>query len=172
MIALCMAAVHAQDAAAEAILKLATTTSTENTGLLKHLLPVFEKKNAVTVRVIAVGTGQALKLGEREWKGDDLSALFVYPAANWVKGEVGLFGQHLVGAFADTGVQGTRLGYDLAPFSSGVGYPDYALFSAEILSKGDLGVLAAGWFDHEWKLDSNRYLRDEDPPAAHSATNK
>jgi tungstate transport system substrate-binding protein len=64
-IALCTVAVRAQDAAAEAILKLATTTSTENTGLLKHLLPVFEKKNAVTVRVIAVGTGQALKLGER-----------------------------------------------------------------------------------------------------------
>jgi tungstate transport system substrate-binding protein len=50
---------------AQAILKLATTTSTENTGLLKHLLPPFEKQYGVQVRVIAVGTGQALKLGER-----------------------------------------------------------------------------------------------------------
>ena len=43
---------------------LATTTSTENTGLLKVLLPPFEKKFNVRVDVIAVGTGKALKLGK------------------------------------------------------------------------------------------------------------
>ena len=43
---------------------LATTTSTENSGLLKYILPDFEKKYGVTVQVVAVGTGQALKLGE------------------------------------------------------------------------------------------------------------
>ena len=46
-------------------LRLATTTSTENSGLLAALLPVFEKKYGAPVRVISVGTGQALKLGER-----------------------------------------------------------------------------------------------------------
>ncbi len=46
-------------------LRLATTTSTENSGLLAALMPVFEKKLGAPVRVIAVGTGQALKLGER-----------------------------------------------------------------------------------------------------------
>jgi len=45
-------------------LVLATTTSTENSGLLKFILPDFEKKYHVTVQVVAVGTGQALKLGE------------------------------------------------------------------------------------------------------------
>jgi len=45
-------------------LKLATTTSTENTGLLAYLLPAFEQQCGCTVDVIAVGTGQALKLGE------------------------------------------------------------------------------------------------------------
>lgn len=43
---------------------LATTTSTENSGLLQHILPDFERKYGVTVHVVAVGTGQALKLGE------------------------------------------------------------------------------------------------------------
>ena len=43
---------------------LATTTSTENSGLLAYLLPDFEVEYNVTVDVIAVGTGQALKLGE------------------------------------------------------------------------------------------------------------
>ncbi|RQW93103.1 MAG: tungsten ABC transporter substrate-binding protein, partial [Geobacter sp.] len=45
-------------------LKLATTTSTENTGLLEVLLPPFERRFDTRVDVIAVGTGKALKLGE------------------------------------------------------------------------------------------------------------
>jgi tungstate transport system substrate-binding protein len=46
------------------VLILATTTSTENSGLLEFILPDFEKEYNVEVDVIAVGTGQALKLGE------------------------------------------------------------------------------------------------------------
>ncbi len=43
---------------------LATTTSTENSGLLAYILPDFEAKYNARVEVIAMGTGQALKLGE------------------------------------------------------------------------------------------------------------
>lgn len=50
--------------AAQTRLRLATTTSTENSGLLQHLLPVFEQRHQARVDVIAVGTGRALKLGE------------------------------------------------------------------------------------------------------------
>ena len=46
------------------ILKLATTTSTDNSGLLKVLLPDFEKTSGHKVHVIAVGTGKALHMGE------------------------------------------------------------------------------------------------------------
>lgn len=45
-------------------IKLATTTSTENSGLLDYLLPVFTEKTGIKVDVISVGTGKALKLGE------------------------------------------------------------------------------------------------------------
>jgi tungstate transport system substrate-binding protein len=45
-------------------LTLATTTSTENSGLLAAILPVFEEESGATVEVVAVGTGQALQLGE------------------------------------------------------------------------------------------------------------
>jgi tungstate transport system substrate-binding protein len=47
------------------LLRLATTTSTENSGLLKAILPVFEQASGYQVQVIAVGTGKALKLGEQ-----------------------------------------------------------------------------------------------------------
>jgi tungstate transport system substrate-binding protein len=45
-------------------LKLSTTTSTENSGLLYELLPPFEKRFNVKVDIIAVGTGKAITLGE------------------------------------------------------------------------------------------------------------
>lgn len=43
---------------------LSTTTSTENSGLLDYLLPEFTKDTGYDVKVVAVGTGQALKMGE------------------------------------------------------------------------------------------------------------
>jgi tungstate transport system substrate-binding protein len=46
------------------VLRLATTTSTENTGLLAAILPAFEEAENVRVDVVAVGTGQAITLGE------------------------------------------------------------------------------------------------------------
>lgn len=49
---------------AEERIRLATTTSTDNTGLLQVILPPFEKMCNLTVDVIAVGTGKAIKLGE------------------------------------------------------------------------------------------------------------
>jgi tungstate transport system substrate-binding protein len=44
---------------------LATTTSTQDSGLLDVLVPLFQKQSGVQVKVVAVGTGQALQLGRR-----------------------------------------------------------------------------------------------------------
>ena len=44
---------------------LATTTSTVDSGLLDYLVPIFEKKTGYRVKTIAVGTGQALAMGEK-----------------------------------------------------------------------------------------------------------
>ena len=60
--------------AAERFITAASTTSTEQSGLFKHLLPVFEKKTGIEVRVVAVGTGQAIKLAEK----GDADVLFVH----------------------------------------------------------------------------------------------
>jgi len=50
--------------AKEVILRLATTTSTYETGLLDRILPPFEKKHNVKVHIISVGTGKAIKIAE------------------------------------------------------------------------------------------------------------
>ena len=62
-------------------LRLATTTSTENSGLLEVLHPPFEAEHNVKVDVVAVGTGKALRLGEN----GDVDVLMVHaPAAELV----------------------------------------------------------------------------------------
>jgi tungstate transport system substrate-binding protein len=53
---------------------VASTTSTEQSGLFKHLLPIFEKKTGIQVRVVALGTGQALDMGRR----GDADVVFVH----------------------------------------------------------------------------------------------
>jgi tungstate transport system substrate-binding protein len=50
--------------AQERSIKLASTTSTDNSGLFSHLLPIFEAETGIKVHVIAVGTGQAIRLAE------------------------------------------------------------------------------------------------------------
>ena len=60
--------------AAERYITVASTTSTEQSGLFKHLLPAFEKKTGIQVRVVAVGTGQALDMARR----GDADVVFVH----------------------------------------------------------------------------------------------
>ena len=50
--------------AADDFIIVQSTTSTQNSGLFEHILPLFTKKTGIEVRVVAVGTGQALKNAE------------------------------------------------------------------------------------------------------------
>jgi len=52
-------------ALAQTRIKCASTTSTQNSGLFDHLLPIFEKKTGIKVDVVAVGTGAAIEIGKR-----------------------------------------------------------------------------------------------------------
>ena len=60
---------------------VASTTSTEQSGLFKHLLPEFRKDTGIDVRVVAVGTGQALDIGRR----GDADVVFVHDKAAELK---------------------------------------------------------------------------------------
>jgi len=69
-------ALFAQSVAPQAASSIivSSTTSTEQSGLFKHLLPTFEKKTGIAVKVVAVGTGQALDIGRR----GDADVVFVH----------------------------------------------------------------------------------------------
>lgn len=58
----------------QSTIRLATTTSTENSGLLGYLLPYFERESGIKTHVIAVGTGKALRMG----KDGDVDVILVH----------------------------------------------------------------------------------------------
>ncbi len=60
--------------AAESFITVASTTSTEQSGLFGYLLPAFEKQSGIAVRVVALGTGQALDVARR----GDADVVFVH----------------------------------------------------------------------------------------------
>lgn len=62
------------NALAQKSIIVSSTTSTEQSGLFKHLLPSFENKTGIQVKVVAVGTGQALDIGRR----GDADVVFVH----------------------------------------------------------------------------------------------
>lgn len=64
-------------AAQERFITVASTTSTEQSGLFGHVLPLFEAKSGIKVRVVALGTGQALELARR----GDADVVFVHARA-------------------------------------------------------------------------------------------
>ena len=68
------AALAPLSAAGDEFITVASTTSTENSGLFAHILPRFEKQTAIQVRVVAVGTGQALRLA----RNGDADVLLVH----------------------------------------------------------------------------------------------
>jgi tungstate transport system substrate-binding protein len=76
--ALALLAAFALGASAEPrSIVMASTTSTEQSGLFAHLLPAFTKASGIEVKVVAVGTGQALDIGRR----GDADVLFVHDQA-------------------------------------------------------------------------------------------
>ena len=75
--ALALAAVVLHAAVAAETITMASTTSTEQSGLFGHLLPEFKKASGIDIKVVAVGTGQAIDMARR----GDADVLFVHDQA-------------------------------------------------------------------------------------------
>ena len=135
-------------AAAQAI-TMASTTSTEQSGLFTHLLPAFKQATGIDVKVVAVGTGQALDMARR----GDADVLFVYDqvaeekfvADGWgVKRYPVMYNDFiLVGGKADAA--GTK-GNDIAAALKKI-----AAANAEFISRGDKSGTHAAELRY-WKI--------------------
>lgn len=74
VVAFALALLISSAAFAETRLRMASTTSTENSGLFGYVLPLFEKKTGIKIDVVAVGTGAAIEIGKR----GDADVVFVH----------------------------------------------------------------------------------------------
>lgn len=73
---------------AELRIRMASTTSTQNSGLFDHLLPIFEKSTGIKIDVVAVGTGASIEIGKR----GDADVVFVHAKEQEMKAvEEGFF---------------------------------------------------------------------------------
>ena len=77
LLALFVACVVCGAQAQDRFITVASTTSTEQSGLFGYILPILEKKTGISVRVVALGTGQALDVGRR----GDADVVFVHAKA-------------------------------------------------------------------------------------------
>lgn len=105
----------------------------DNNSAWKWLLsesPIQVKRNTITV-------------GSKSMTGDNLAAYFVWPQKNPAL---------LVGVVAGTGVKGMQAAYANQYFAGGSGFPDFMIFSNDMLKKGAAGVKLAGFFDNTWRL--------------------
>ncbi len=123
-------------ASAGEVLRLSTTTSTENSGLLAVLNPPFEKTNGIKIDIIAVGSGKALKLGEN----GDVDVMFVHAPEAEEKLVAGGFGVDRVAVMHnDFVIAGPKA--DPAGIKASVGIEEamkkISTGSAAFISRGD-----------------------------------
>jgi tungstate transport system substrate-binding protein len=74
LLALCALTVFSPALAQEKSIVVASTTSTQDSGLFNHILPLFKQKTGIDIRVVAQGTGQALDTARR----GDADVVFVH----------------------------------------------------------------------------------------------
>lgn len=82
--------------------------------------------------------------GEQRWEGDDLATYFVWPLKNSSKASVAVL--------TGTGMKGNNAAYANQYFAGASGFPDYMIFSFDMLKEGAKHLKLTGFFDENWKL--------------------
>ncbi|MBB1284344.1 prolyl oligopeptidase family serine peptidase [Flavisolibacter sp. BT320] len=89
--------------------------------------------------------------GEKVWRGDDLSAYFVWPLRNSAVASVGVI--------SGSGVKGMQAANANQYFAGASGFPDFMIYSLEMLQSGPEQVKMAGFYDHNWKLVPEQFTQ-------------
>lgn len=87
----------------------------------------------------------SITAGNRIYEGDDLGAYFMWPRPDSETASVAVI--------SGTGLTGMRATEANQYFAAGSGFPDFFVFSVDILKEGVKGIRCAGFYDNEWKID-------------------
>ena len=88
--------------------------------------------------------------GENTVKGSNVSCIFVRPRAGSDVASVGVV--------SGTGIEGMRLSHLVMYLEPGLGLPDLTVFTSEVLTQGDEGVVTAGFFGPDWSMKSGEFV--------------
>ncbi|MGM9509844.1 prolyl oligopeptidase family serine peptidase [Larkinella sp. GY13] len=88
----------------------------------------------------------ALRIGDEQYTGEDVSAYFSWPRADSPVASVAVV--------TGTGLAGLKAADANQYFAAGSGFPDYMIFGLDMAKEGIKGVRKAGFFDNTWKLES------------------
>ena len=129
-----------------------TTAAYQNQGVILYGNETTNTAAAalLTNCPIKVTTGKIV-MGSTVYEGQDLGAYFMYPAQN-----NGITSVALIGG---TGVQGMQAADANQYFSGGSGFPDFMVFSLDMLIKGEDGIKAVGYFNNDWSLGKDFYIK-------------
>ena len=83
-----------------------------------------------------------------QWTGDDLGTCVVSP-----------LGERQCAIVGSSGIPASRTGFTLMLFVSGAGWPDYTVWSSDVLLRGDAAVLSTGFFDGSWRMQGSQFVR-------------
>lgn len=89
--------------------------------------------------------------GNKTWQGDDLSAYFVWPIRSSAVASVGVI--------SGSGLKGMHAANANQYFAGASGFPDFMIYSMEMLKWGSNQVKMAGFYDHNWKLVPGEYTQ-------------
>lgn len=100
-----------------------------------------------------------LTVGDRSYKGKNISALYTYPRTGTT--------DHLVGVVGGTGADGIRSSNLVSYFRSGRGFPDVFIFGSQSnkdWEKRNIQLLTIGVFGPDWNVDSGEFWHRPNPP--------
>jgi len=95
---------------------------------------------------VQISKGKA-NAGDQTWSGDDLGMYQVWPNPMNDYSSIALIG--------GTGIKGMHAAEANQYFAGGSGFPDFMIFSLEMLATGEAGIKAAGYFNNQWKLEKD-----------------
>jgi hypothetical protein len=84
-------------------------------------------------------------LGKKQFTGENLGAYFMWPRSDSKFASVAVI--------TGTGLQGMNAANANQYFAGGSGFPDYMIFSTELLKSGVDGIKAAGFYSNNWKIN-------------------
>jgi dienelactone hydrolase len=123
-----------------------TSSAYPNRGLIIYGNSVTNKawKKLLANCPLQVNNGN-IKFGNKEFSGNDLGAYFIWPRFDSEYASVAVI--------AGTGIKGMKATNANQYFAGGSGFPDYMIFSLDLLKNGVDGIKATGFYSNDWKIN-------------------